>query len=110
MAKEEATIFDTLLEFFVIVTDVCLTLAHLQCLLVDISLNVFEQSSDVISYALKWSFRFLQGIATHYFDSAFFDIARSENKANGNALKLVVSKFETGTLVVCVIVFYAYSG
>ena len=106
MSHNETTLFDLFLELFVSVDCSSQLAAMVQCFLEDIILNIVEKCLNVFFNAFDSHCRFFEGVTTHNFDSAVFEVASTQNEAYGHTLQFVIGKLEARTLVVGIVIFH----
>ena len=86
MAEEEAAVLDACLEVVVGVADVCLGVAALHGLAVDVVLDFLEEGVYVVGDSGQWRGVLFESVATHYLDGAVLDVARAYHEAHGHSL------------------------
>ena len=107
MAEVEAAVLDALLELLIVVALVDVSIAKVESLLVDVSLDVLEQLLYVFNDAVERACLLLESIATHDLDSVLLEVATAHNETYRHTLQLVVGELEARTLVICVVVLHA---
>ncbi len=85
MAEEEAAVLDASLEVVVGVADVCLGVAALNGLAVDVVLDFLEEGVYVVGYSGEGRGVLFESVAAHYLDGAVLDVARAYHEAYRHA-------------------------
>ena len=109
MAEEEAAILDSLLELLVVVTLVDVSITIVNCLLVDVLLDVVEQVFDILLDAFDGHILLFERVATHHLHKTLLQVSCTQHKAYRHALQFVVSKLKSRTLVVGIVIFHGYA-
>ena len=104
MSQDKTTFLYLFLEFFVCVYYCNFRITIIQCFLVDISLNFFEQVLNISFNALASDSFFFKCIATHYLHCIVFKITSTHNQTNRYTFQFIICKFEAWTFIICIII------
>ena len=107
MCHDETTLLYLLLELLVAIHTGDAGIAVVECLLIDILLNVVEQLLHMLLDAIAAQGFFLQCVTTHHFDGVVLQITATHHQAHWYTLHLIVGELEARTLVVCIVVLHA---
>ena len=106
MSKNETALFNLSFEIFPSVNFGSHFKTVVQCLGVDVVLDIVEQFLYISFDTLDCYSFFFERIAAHHFDSAIFNVASTKHEAYRHTLEFVVSEFKARALVVGVVVLH----
>ena len=106
MSQDEATLLYLLLELIPRIHLEGVRLTVIQCLLIDIGLNLIQQVLHIFLDTVARDCMLLQRITTHDFHRVVLIVTASHHQTDGNALQFVIGKLEARTLVVGIIILH----
>ena len=106
MAEQKPAFFDFLFKFVVRIYFAYLRSPKIECLLIDVLLNLAEKIFYVIGNSFAWNGFFGQRVATGNFYCIVFQIASSHSQPHGNAFQFIFRKLPPRLFVVGIVIFH----